>query len=113
MSAVEIILSAVEIILKLAAVCLLASYLVFKHRQRWRHRSPTEDPAKWTGQPIDAARLRPAVERVRNDYMAARFQRPQSLPYRRSLLVLAGRAIRRFPFFRDRYGEEDAHENAT
>lgn len=113
MSGVEIILSAVGIILKLAAVCLLASYLVFKHRQRLRIWSPTEDPAKWTGKTIDATKLIPAVDRVHNDYIAAQFQRPQSLAYRRTLLALAGRAIRRLPFFGERYGEEVVHENAN
>ena len=113
MSAVEIILSSAEIILKLVAVCLLASYLVFKHRQRLRNWSPTKDPAKWTGKTIDATKLIPAVDRVRNDYIAAQFQHPQSLWYRRSLLALAGRAIRQFSFFRERYREEDAHEKAT
>jgi hypothetical protein len=106
-------MSALEIILRLAAVCLLASYLVFKHRQRLRNLSPMEDPAKWTGKTIDVSKLIPTVDRVRNDYIAAQFQRRESLSYRRNLVTLAGRAIRQLSFFRRRHRDEDAHENAA
>jgi hypothetical protein len=104
-------MSAVEIILRLAAVSLLASYLVLKHRQRLRNLSPMEDPAKWTGKTIDVSKLIPTVDRVRNDYIAAQFQRRESLSSRRNLLALAGRAIRQLAFFRGRCREDDPHEN--
>jgi hypothetical protein len=94
-------MSAVEIILRLAAVCLLTSYLVFKHRQRLRNLSPMEDPVKWTGKTIDVTKLIPTVDRVRNDYIAAQFQRRESLSYRRNLIALAGRAIRQLAFFEE------------
>jgi hypothetical protein len=106
MSAIDIILSAAGIVLKLVAIGLLAGYLVFTRRERLRKRTPIEDAAKWTGKPIDATKPRPAVERVRSDYIAAQARVSQSLPYRRSLLAMAGRAIRRLPFFRERQCED-------
>lgn len=109
MSAIQIILSAMGIILKVAAICFLAGYLVFKHRQRLRNWLPTEDPGEWTGKAIDATKLIPAVDRVRHDYIAAQFRRSEDLLYRGSLLALAGRAIRRLRFFRRRYDNASGH----
>lgn len=112
MSALEIIWSAAGLILKLAAVIFLAAYLLSKHRQRMQRRTSTEDPARWTGQTLDATKLRPAVDRVRHDYLAHQPARFHSLSYRRSVLALAGQAIRKLPFFRDQPGHTAEPEDA-
>lgn len=113
MSALEITWSVAGPMLKLAAVTFLAAYLLSKHRQRMRNRTPTEEPAPWTGQTLDATRLRPAVDRVRRDYLAHQSPRLHSLSHRTSLLALAGEAIRRLSFFRDRHPADDAPRSAT
>jgi hypothetical protein len=106
-------MSVVEIIVRLAALALLASYLFIKHRQRARNWSGPKDPAKWTGQAIDATRLRPAINRVRHDYLAARQPPVRGVWYRKAMLALAGRTVGRLSFFRDRKSEEEAHKRAT
>src|SRR5579859_5175962 len=101
-------MSVVEIIVRLAALALLASYLFIKHRQRTRKWSGPKDPAKWTGQAIDAARLMPTIDRVRHDYLAARPPPAQSIWHRKALLALAGQTVGRLSFFRDRKSEDEA-----
>ena len=102
-----------EVIMKLVVVVLLASYLLFKHRQRLRNWSPKENPNGWTGRGIDATRLKPAVDQVRHDYLAARSLSDRDSGYRRHLLSLIGRAVRRLSFFQKRKTEEDAPKHAA
>ena len=113
MPASETILSAVGIILKLAVVCVLASYLLSRRRERLRNFPLAEEPAEWTGKTIDATRLQPAIDRVRQDYVAAGFQRSDLLSYRRRLVASAVRAIRTFSFFRKKGVAEDAQGNGA
>ena len=95
-------MSVVEILLRLLALALLLGYLFVKHRQRILNDPLREDPAKWTGTTIDVANLRPRVDRVRGDYLAAPRSSAQTRWYRCRLLSLAGRAVSQLSFFRDR-----------
>jgi hypothetical protein len=106
-------MSVLEIIVRLAAVALLAGYLFIKHRQRVRNWSGPKNPAEWTGRAIDATRLRPTIDRVRHDYLAARPPPARSIWCRKALLALAGRTVGRLSFFRDRKSEGEAHKHAT
>jgi hypothetical protein len=101
-------MSVLEIIIRLAAVALFAGYLFIKHRQRVRNWSGPKNPAEWTGRAIDATRLRPTIDRVRHDYLAARQPLARGIWYRKALLALAGRTVGRLSFFRDRKCEEEA-----
>jgi hypothetical protein len=100
-------MSAFEIIIGLAAVAMLSSYLYVKRRQRVRSRSERYDPPKWTGKPIDVTKLKPALEAVRRDYPSAR-QSTRGIFFHRSLLGLARRAVARLAYFHDRASEEPA-----
>ena len=106
-------MSIAEVIIRLAIVALLASYLVIKHRQRERNWTPNEDPGIWTGRGIDATKLKPALDRVRRDYLATRRSSAREAGYHRRLLALMGRAVGRLSFFQKRKTEEDAPEHAA
>jgi hypothetical protein len=101
-----------EIIVRLVAVALLATYLFLKHRQRVRNWSGPEDPAEWNGRAIDATRLRPTIDRVRHDYLSARQPAVRGIWYRKALLALTGQTVARLSFFRDRKSEDEAHKPA-
>jgi hypothetical protein len=91
------IMSDLEIILRVAAVAALSSYLFFKHRQRVRSRYEPYAPAQWTGKAIDVTPLKPTVEDVRRDYLAAR-QPPSDMFHRRILLGLARHTVARLAY---------------
>lgn len=105
-------MSVVEIIVRLAAVALLASYLFIKHRQRVRNWPGPQDPAEWNGRGIDATKLMPRIDRVRHDYLSARQPAVRGIWYRKALLTLAGQAVARLSFFRSRKPEDEAHKSA-
>ena len=100
-------MSGVEITIRLAVVAVLASYLFIKHRQRMRNRSEQCDPAKWTGQAIDVAQIKPRVEDVRRNYLAPR-QPAKGLCFHRALLDLARRAVARLGYFQERESQHHA-----
>src|SRR6185437_2948085 len=54
------------------ALALRGAYLWLKHRDRLRRWVPSNDPKKWTGHGINAWELRPRVDNVRRDSLAAR-----------------------------------------
>jgi len=103
-------MSAFEIIIRLAAVAVLASYLHLKHRQRARCRPGACDPAEWTGKSIDVTKLKPAVEDLRRDYLAAR-QPTRGIFFHRNLFELARRRVARLAYFQDKESEEQAQRD--
>jgi hypothetical protein len=102
-----VIMSILEVTIWLAVVAALASYLYAKHRQRLRSASERYDPAKWTGKAIDVTKLKPRVEDVRRDYLAAR-QPAKGLCFHRALMDLARQAVARLAYFHDRPPEPHA-----
>lgn len=94
-----------DLILEVAAVAVLAGYLYLKHRQRMRRLYERYDAAEWTGKPIDVTKLKPGVEGVRRDYLAAR-PTARGIVFHRGLLGLARRSITQFAYFHDRESKE-------
>jgi hypothetical protein len=94
-----------EIIIRLAAVAVLSGYLYNTHRQRIHSRPGRYDATEWTEKGIDVSQLKPSVEEVRRDYLAARRSAKDTF-FRRSLLGLARRAVARLAYFHDREPEE-------
>ena len=99
-------MSTLEVTLRLAAVVVLAGYLYAKHRQRANSRERSGE-ATWRGQSIDAAKLKPMVENVRRNYIAAH-PPARGICFHRALLALARRAIGRLEYFHDRASEAPA-----
>ena len=90
-----------------AALVVLVGYLYHKHWQRVRSRISPRISADWTGQAIDAEKLKPAVESVRGDILAA--CRPiVGFCFHKSLLGFARRAVARLGYFHGRAPEEHA-----
>ena len=107
-------MSVAEVTIRLVVVALLAIYLVSKHRQRVRNWAPKpEDPAIWTGRGIDASKLMPTIERVRDDFLAGRHSPVHDIWYRRGLLELMRREVARLSFFQKGKTEEDAHRHPS
>jgi len=102
-------MSAFEAIMQLTAVVVLLGLLCLKHRQRVRYRAGLYDSTKWNGRPIDVTKLKPTVEDVRRDYLAAR-QSAKGVCYHRCLLRLARRSVTRFAYFQDHEPHEPAKE---
>jgi hypothetical protein len=101
-------MSGIEIMIRLAVVAVLASYLGIKHRQRKRRSPYRYDPAKWTGQAIDVTKLKPRVEEVRRDHLRTRAP-AKDLCAHRALLTLARRVVARLAYFQDRESDNHAH----
>jgi hypothetical protein len=99
-----------RLIIELAVLTLGACYLYIKHRQRVRNWTPREDPEKWTGHGIEASELKPRVERVRRDPLAAR-QATRGICLQRYLLGFARRAVVQLGYFRHKEPEEHAHDH--
>jgi hypothetical protein len=105
-------MSGIEVTIQLAVVAALASYLYRKHRQRRRSRLERYDPAKWTGKAIDVAPLKPRIESVRRNYLAAQ-QPAKGLCFHRALLELARRAVAQLAYFHDRASEHHAQAHTS
>jgi hypothetical protein len=101
-----------EIIIELAALAVLSSYLYFKHHQRVLSQAEPYDPAEWTGKAIDVTQLRGPIENVRGAYLAAR-PAPVGILFHKSLLGLARRTVARLAYFRDRQSEEHPQAHAS
>ena len=69
--------------------------------------SEKHDPARWAGKSLDAAKLKPNIDRVRQDYLAA-CQPTKGVCFHRSMLALARRAVAQSAYLRDRKAEEHA-----
>ena len=83
------------------ALALGGAYLWLKHRDRLRRWVPSNDPKKWTGHGINALELKPRIDNVRRDYLAARSV-AKRVCFHRVLLRLARRAVSRLGYFRHR-----------
>ncbi|HTL16697.1 MAG TPA: hypothetical protein VL793_05635 [Patescibacteria group bacterium] len=105
-------MSAVEVVMRLTLVAVLAGYLFLKRHQRLRNLSPRYDPAKWTGHAIDTAKLKPKLEDVRRNYLTARHS-PRGNCFHRTLLGLARRAAARLAFFRDKGILQAGHQHGN
>jgi hypothetical protein len=102
-------MSVTEVIIRLALVALLASYLVFKHCQRERQRVGSRNPAEWTGKGIDVTALKPTLEEVRRSY-----PRPsqKGACFHRGLLALARRAVTDFAYFQEQEEQPNGEKHA-
>jgi hypothetical protein len=103
-----------EYIMNLVVLALFSIYLYSRHRQRmlsrprqpWEPLPPREDDTEeQIGEAIDVTKLKPTVESVRHDYVAAR-QRARGGFLRKRLLGLARRSVARLSFFHGRELEE-------
>jgi hypothetical protein len=90
--------SVTEVIIRLALVALLVSYLLFRQWQRDRQRIGPTNPAEWTGKGIDVTPIKPTLEEVRRCY--PRPPRSGSCLHR-NLLVLARRTVAHFEYFQE------------
>jgi hypothetical protein len=94
-------MSGVEIIVRLAVVAMLAGWLLSKQRRRMRTAEVQYDPAEWTGHTIDVSSLKPKLEAVRRNHLAA--CPPNSdIGFHHALLHLARRFVLRLPYFQRR-----------
>ena len=96
---------AVQAIIILACRTVLASCLYIKLR-RWASEDPA--PGEWTGKSIDVGEIKPKVDDVRRNYLAAR-QSAKGVRFHKALLGFTRRAVARLAYFRDRKSEEHAH----
>jgi hypothetical protein len=94
-----------DIVLWLALVGLLGLYAYIKHRQALRWQGDSDEPANWIGKAIDVTDLKPKLETVRRNYLAARQLAP-GLCFHRALVELARHAVAGLAYFRDREPEE-------
>ena len=101
-----------RLIIEMTVLALGAWYLYFKHRQRVRNWTPRDDPEKWTGHGIEASALKPRLEQVRRDPVAAR-QATRDSYFHRNLLGFARRAVVQLGYFRHREPEEHARDNGA
>jgi hypothetical protein len=96
-------MSELEIILRLIAVVLLASYLRARHRRRILGRPlPPEDPCIWTGQGLDTSVLTPELNRIRRNYAGLAHSRRRRPDFRAQLLAAIGHSITAREYFRNK-----------
>ncbi len=91
-------MTTIEILIRSVTVLALGSYLYLKHRQRLRSESWRPDEADWTGKALDTATLKPTVDRVRRNPLAARLPVFAS-GFRNTLIRLARQALSRLAYF--------------
>jgi hypothetical protein len=105
----QAIMSLTEVIIRLALVAVLVTFLFFKHWLRERERIGPSNPAEWTGKGIDVAPIRPTIDEVRRTYA-----RPtaKGLCFHRSLLALARRAAAHLAYFQEREPEQSNEKHA-
>jgi hypothetical protein len=101
----------VRLIIELTALTLGVGYLYFKHLQRVRNSAPREVPSNWTGHGIEASELKPRVEQVRRDYLAAR-EAKIGVSFHRYLFGLARRAVMQLGYFRHGEPGKHAHDHS-
>jgi hypothetical protein len=90
---------------------LLLGYLFFKRRQRFLNQPLREDPEKWTRTTFDVAKVKPRVDGLRGDYLAAPRPSAQTRWYRYRLLAVAARALSQLSFFREQVSAD--HQKLT
>jgi hypothetical protein len=99
----------IEDAIGLAVLAILASYLYLKHRQRALAGSERSGSPQWIAKPIDVAKLKPSINEVRRDFLAAR-QRERGGHFHQASLDMARRSVVRLAFFQHR--ESDLHEHS-
>ena len=97
-------MTAVQAIIILVCVAVLVICSCIQLR-RWE--SEFLKPRPLTGNSSAVAKLKPKLEHVRRNYLAAR-PPARGVCYHKALLGLARRAVVRLPYFRDREAEEHA-----
>ena len=102
-------MSVTEVIIRLAIVALLASYLLFSYWRRARRRVGLTNPAEWLGKGIDVTAFKPTIDEVRRTYSRPR---PTGVCLHRSLLTLARRAVVHLGYFQDRDPAANQKEHA-
>lgn len=105
-------MSVLEIIIRLTAVAVLVSYLCFKQRQRVRSSCEPSLPGQRTGVVTDVAKLKPRIDVVRHDYLAARHP-TKGRCYHRALLEIARREVAQLGYFGARKEEDQSHTHAA
>jgi len=95
-------------IVRLVIVALLSAYLFVKGRERRRLKREADAAyrAKWPPQTIDVSQLLPRVQSVRGDHTTKTPVSRSQMFSRRGLLALARKAVRGFPYFLSRQGDE-------
>jgi hypothetical protein len=96
----------IGITLGFTVVSLLVSYLYLKHCQRVRPWREREEAWEWDGQVFDVTPIKPAIENVRRDYLAARAP-AKGAGFHRVFLRLAQEGVARLAYFRSRRPEEE------
>src|SRR2546421_5697909 len=96
----------IQTIVVLAGFALLAVCFWIKLRL-WA--SADHDAAQWTGKSIDVAGIKPKVDEVRRDHLAATRQHAKGGCFHSALVGLARRAVARLAYFRNREPEEHVH----
>jgi hypothetical protein len=94
-------MSATEFLLWIASLTLLWCYLRIKHHQTLRSAAELRDPPGWTGKTIDVTLLKPRIEDVRRNYIAAH-PPVQGVCFHRVLIELARRAVAQLAYFHGR-----------
>ena len=95
----------------LSVAGLFAGYLHWQHRRRIRQRLTAE--RQWTGRALDASRVAPRIQQLREDYLAGLHSCSRDWAYRRALIASARRALAWLAFFRPRQAHLSDHENGT
>ncbi len=82
------------------ALAVLLGYLWYKRWQREAARGCLHyEKSNWTGKGLDASQLKPKLEAVRRNYVAA-LRPATSVGSHRNLIIMARRAILELDFFR-------------
>jgi hypothetical protein len=102
-------MSLTEVIIRLALVALLGSYLLFKQWQRQRQCVGPKNPIEWTGKGIDVTPIKPTLEEVRRNYPR---RQARGACFHRNLLALARRAVTHLGYFQERETETNGEKHA-
>ncbi len=103
-------MSWLTLIIELTVLALGAFYLYFKQQRRVGNWLLQRDRENWVGHGLDASELKPRVEQVRRDPLAAR-QATRGVWFRRYLLGVARRTVVELEYFRHRVPEEHGRDH--
>ena len=94
------------------ALALLVSYLLWRHHQRTLARRRGLHPErKWVCHGFDAATIRPRIQRLRQNPVAAARARPRRTPHHELFLASVRQTLAQMPYFRG--AREDDGVTAT
>lgn len=94
-------------ILSVAAASLIA-FLLLRHWHGCRQHPPEPH---WTGHGIDVTGIANRVQQVRSDFASPWRLPRQDNHYRRTLLALATKGVRRLAYFRTRAAQSSSHSD--